>query len=497
MLLRLIGQGGMGAVWRARDERLGRSVAVKTMAERLIDSPVALERFEREARAIAKLRSPHIVQIHDFGVDGFPYMVMELLKGQPLNLRLRTRRLDLIETNALVRQTCKALGAAHAGGIVHRDLKPGNIFLEKTPDDEEIVKVIDFGLAKAFNVITASAITQVGMMMGTPRYMSPEHFGAVKKVDARADLWSLAVIAYRALTQKLPFDGTPQEIAAQVLNGSPPPITTIDPGLPPELDSFFRTAFAKKREDRFPDARAFAMAFNTAIPGASDFSLSRPDGELEELDTHAFERKPRIVLTQVLPPDTVDLPRDDGESETTTELPANHSIQRDMPPMVAGDADPTISMSAMMNVSLSPTLQRRRRQILPAAVLGAVVGLGGLTLAVTMLLTGEPPARAASVLPQPLGEGVPVSEVATEEAQAGDEAAPVEEQEDARSATPVAATEQVPPRPRTTSASRKSEVTQTTPPAPPPPSNPFRQDRPDGDKGQGNKKPDELFRQPF
>ena len=272
VLLRHVGRGGMGAVWRARDERLGRPVAVKTMAKRLVASKVALDRFEREARAIAQLRSPHIVQIHDFGVQYFPYMVMELLKGQPLNVRLKQKKvLGLDEVCRHVVQICKALHVANKAGIVHRDLKPGNVFIETTDDDEETVKVIDFGLAKAFNV-EGQQITQVGTLMGTPRYMSPEHFGVTKGIDTRADLWSLAVISYRALAGKSPFDGNPQEIAMAVLNEDAPSITSIDPTLSAALDVFYKRAFQRDREDRFPDARTFSAAFMQAAMPNAEFS---------------------------------------------------------------------------------------------------------------------------------------------------------------------------------------------------------------------------------
>ncbi|MBW2526193.1 MAG: serine/threonine protein kinase, partial [Deltaproteobacteria bacterium] len=271
-LERQIGRGGMGTVWEADDAKLKRPVAVKIM----VPGPGGSEsvaRFEREAVAVARLRSPHIVEVHDYGVEqGLPYMVMELLSGQSLSARLRqTRVLRLEQAAQLVRQIARALEAAHDEGIVHRDLKPQNIFLVHDRD-EELVKVFDFGIAKALNNPSdGKPLTQVGSILGTPRYMAPEQLMEATAVDHRADLWALAVIAYRMLTGKLPFDGA--SVADQVnslMADQPPRPTELNPELPEEIDRWFDRALARKPDERFQSARELA----TALCDMADVSLT-------------------------------------------------------------------------------------------------------------------------------------------------------------------------------------------------------------------------------
>src|SRR5579862_9577745 len=204
----MLGRGGMGSVWRAMHLGLDVPCAVKFIEGELASLPEAQARFEREAKAAAQLRSPHVVQILDHGVWlGTPYIAMELLDGEDFGKRLqRVGRMSPNDVLRIVGQVCRALTKAHSVGIVHRDLKPDNIFL--VPDDDrEIAKVLDFGIAKATGSggIDGSN-TKTGAMLGTPYYMSPEQAQGIKAVDARSDLWSLAVIVFQALTGRLPFE---------------------------------------------------------------------------------------------------------------------------------------------------------------------------------------------------------------------------------------------------------------------------------------------------
>jgi hypothetical protein len=202
----------MGAVWRAEHIDLGTPAAVKLIDARIADSTEALARFRREAQAAASLRSSHVVQVLDYGVDaGRPYIAMELLEGESLARRLaRKVRLDPAEASIILRQVAKALTLAHEQGIVHRDLKPDNVFLA-IDGREEVAKVLDFGIAKiapegmAPGPIDDAVRTKTGAVLGTPSYMSPEQVIGDRSVDHRADIWAFAIIACECLTGRRPF----------------------------------------------------------------------------------------------------------------------------------------------------------------------------------------------------------------------------------------------------------------------------------------------------
>jgi serine/threonine-protein kinase len=232
------------------------------------DPADARARFEREARAAAQIRSPHVVQIIDHGVDADrPYIAMELLTGEDLGQRLRrVRRLSLPACAALIAQAAKALRRAHEAGIVHRDLKPANVYLARV-DDDEVVKILDFGVAKMrrAGVIDPAIATQVGIVFGSPSYMSPEQARGARDIDHRTDLWSLAVIVFRALTGTKPFEGATLADLVVKLCVDPPPVAShVLPDLPPEIDAFFERAFARDPDHRFSSALEMAAAFQAA-----------------------------------------------------------------------------------------------------------------------------------------------------------------------------------------------------------------------------------------
>jgi class 3 adenylate cyclase len=231
-----------------------------------LSSPSARSRFEREAMAIAALQSPHVVQIYDYGVDdGAPYIVMELLDGEDLQSRLgRVGRMPLPTVASMLTQAAKALGAAHQAGIVHRDIKPANIFLSRH-DADEVVKVLDFGVAAMVSGMASSDlhVTRAGGVVGTPHYMSPEQVRGSKAVDYRADLWSLGVVAYRALTGRLPFDAEAfGELLIQICTDPIPPPSKVLPELGPEVDRFFEQAMARDPARRFGSAKEMAAALS-------------------------------------------------------------------------------------------------------------------------------------------------------------------------------------------------------------------------------------------
>jgi len=271
-ILRLIGRGGMGSVWEGRHASLGTKVAIKFIDQEYADSKEAQSRFVTEARAAAKLESRHAIHIFDHGVtdDGRPYMVMELLVGEPLDKRLdRLGRMQLQETARILVQVCRALQRAHAGGIIHRDLKPENIFLVHVPDDDdEIAKVLDFGIAKikpgpGDKGLTSS--TKTGAVLGTPYYMAPEQARGLRTIDHRADLWSLGVIAYKCVTGVLPFDGeSVGDLLVKICTAPPPRPSLTMPGLPPAFDAWFARALEREPERRFQTATELAEALALA-----------------------------------------------------------------------------------------------------------------------------------------------------------------------------------------------------------------------------------------
>lgn len=261
----------MGSVWLATHLSLQTEVAVKFISLDLAKDENAQKRFTSEATSAAQIKSPHVVQVLDHGVTaGRPYIVMELLEGEDLAARLTQRGgLSLSDTAEIVRQTAKALAAAHALGIIHRDIKPANIFLTRSAD-EVFVKVLDFGIAKRVGGENY-AKTATGTMVGTPYYMSPEHVVEDGVTDIGSDIWALAVVAYECMTGRMPFDGTSLgAIYIAIHSGVFKRPSEVVPSLPREVDAFFDKAFAKKPEARFRSARELADALMALSPGAAD-----------------------------------------------------------------------------------------------------------------------------------------------------------------------------------------------------------------------------------
>jgi serine/threonine-protein kinase len=266
-LTRRIGEGGMGAVWLGEHLTLGVEVAVKVLAARWLDSPLMLERFAEEARAGARIQSAHVVRVldHGFYEGDLPYLVMEKLEGEDVAKRLeRDGVLPLEDATQLVVQACRGLAAAQAAGIVHRDIKPSNLFLARE-DAREVVKILDFGIAKRIDVPSGTATT-TRHSWGTPRYMSPEQLVSPKSVDHCTDLWSLAVVAYECLTGAIPFEGeTIAALAVAMERGRFTLPSEVRPELPRGLDGFFRRAFARDPDERFAEPSALARAWLEAV----------------------------------------------------------------------------------------------------------------------------------------------------------------------------------------------------------------------------------------
>ncbi|MES1184394.1 MAG: protein kinase [Myxococcales bacterium] len=273
-LSNLIGRGGMGSVWEGTHVTLGTHVAVKFIDSEYAESPEARNRFDNEARAAAKLRSKHVVEVYDHGVtdDGRPFIVMEYLRGEPLDKRLdRVQRLPAKETARMLMQVCRALSKAHAAGIVHRDLKPENVFLVWDDEDgADVAKVVDFGIAKfTDNQLGNSSATRTGSVLGTPYYMSPEQARGLRSVDYRSDLWSVGVIAYRCIIGTLPFEGEAVGDLLVKLCTAPLPVPSqVAPEVPPGFDAWFAKALTREPEGRFASASELAESL-AAVCGLS------------------------------------------------------------------------------------------------------------------------------------------------------------------------------------------------------------------------------------
>ncbi|HEV2859674.1 MAG TPA: serine/threonine-protein kinase [Pyrinomonadaceae bacterium] len=259
-----LGEGGMGTVYSATHLLIERSVAVKVLNPRLLTDEAAKERFRREARAAGRLQHSNAVAVTDFGEtrDGVVYLVMELLEGRPLrDLLAHESPLDPARAVSIMLQVAAAVGAAHEAGIIHRDLKPGNIFVVQRPNAPHIVKVLDFGIAKLAPTegdgVPLNTLTGTGVMIGTPRYMSPEQCDGAQLTPA-ADVYSLGVILYEMLTGQTPFTGaTPLALALKHSSEQPRPLREIVPGVPPALEDVVLHTLAKSPEERPADAGEF------------------------------------------------------------------------------------------------------------------------------------------------------------------------------------------------------------------------------------------------
>ncbi|MDX6693171.1 MAG: eukaryotic-like serine/threonine-protein kinase [Blastocatellia bacterium] len=280
-----LGEGGMGAVYIAEDTLLGRRVAVKFPTNGASNKHTAHSRFLREARAVSALSHPHIATIYDYGetTDGQPFIVMELVKGQTLSELLSDESLTLGRVAQIIIDVAEALSEAHGRGIVHRDIKPSNIVV----NEQDQVKVLDFGLAKQLNEENSSSIdpnartlgmqTQSGIVIGTPLYFSPEQAKG-EPVDARSDLFALGAVLYECVTGKPAFfmaNAGVIEIAYNVIHHDPAPPSTFNPNVPKSLDAVARKALAKKPDERYQSAQEFIADLQAAQADLADNSLDK------------------------------------------------------------------------------------------------------------------------------------------------------------------------------------------------------------------------------
>jgi serine/threonine protein kinase/tetratricopeptide (TPR) repeat protein len=306
-VLSRLGAGGMGEVYLAHDAKLDRPVALKFLAPELAADHDRLRRFHQEARAASSLNHPHIVVVHDFGeLDGRPYMVTEYIEGETLRHRLRQGPLPMRDVVEIGIQIAGALASAHARSLVHRDIKPENVMVR--PDG--YVKVLDFGLAKLATVtrspdqVDGQTPTHPGMVMGTPRYMSPEQARGVE-VDARSDVWSLGVVLYEMISGRAPFDGTtPADVIAAILGTDPASLASQVFQTHPALSAMVAKTMRKDRHERYADAGELLVDLRR-LPTNSTSEADGPAARVLESDDEtrlspAGERRRATVLVSVV-----------------------------------------------------------------------------------------------------------------------------------------------------------------------------------------------------
>jgi serine/threonine protein kinase len=392
-----IGSGGMAVVFRARDETLGRLVALKVLAPALADDEEFRIRFLGESRSVAAVEEPHIVPVYAAGeADGVLYLATRFVAGGDLAALLKRAggTLDPGRAAALIIQVASALDAAHAVGLVHRDVKPGNVLIDDAPGRSEHAYLSDFGLSKA--VSSAPGLTASGVFLGTPDYCAPEQISGRPPVSARTDQYSLACVVFRLLTGSVPYQrGETLATLFAHLQAPVPSPTSIRPGLPGAVDPVLAKAMAKEPTERYGSCGEFASALQEAVHSPARPSMAAPadppiaslapearapvaTGQAAVRDhppTEAAPRFPTAVNSTALPPETM-------ADTRAAEIPTPESA---LPGTFRG----------VTGTAAAKPARRRRRRIVPAAVaatiLVAVAAWAGLTL------SGSPGASAAAI----------------------------------------------------------------------------------------------------
>ena len=266
-IVSLLGEGGMGAVYQIEHEITKHRRALKLLHKSMAAVPSVVERFLREASAAGRVGNPHIVETFDAGVleSGEPYLVMEMLRGEPLSARIARGPMPLADVIDLLGQACAGVQAAHDAGIVHRDLKPDNLFVTEAPDGRPFVKILDFGISKFDSAKTGGLqLTQEGAALGTPYYMPPEQIRGEGSLDARADVYALGVILYECLAGVRPFEAeTLPHLAILIHTGEPKPLAELRPDLPPGFAEVVHAAMTANRDKRTQTAAELRAALAT------------------------------------------------------------------------------------------------------------------------------------------------------------------------------------------------------------------------------------------
>ncbi len=366
-----LGEGGMGAVYLGEHVKMGRKSAIKVMTQSMASDPEAIARFNREAANAARINHPNVCAIYDFGEteDGTIYLAMEFIEGETLSdMQHREGALELDRAVEILQQTGEALQAAHDLGIVHRDLKPDNIMIARARDGTDVVKVVDFGIAKAMTGEEGQKVTRTGLVVGTPEYMSPEQLSG-DVLNGRSDIYSLALVFFRMVTGALPFQAkSSQETMIKRLTDDPLKLSEVAPdaGWPPRLQGVMDRALERMPADRYESAALFARDALDAVRGAG-----RP---IVGVDTEG--------ATEVI-----------GAGGVTEQLPSTR---------VSGGPDETTPQTPVPAPS-APAERTRKRPVAAIAVVAAVIVVGG-GIGVTMMGRGGDDAEARG---QPSEGGAP------------------------------------------------------------------------------------------
>jgi serine/threonine protein kinase len=297
LLTEKLGQGGMGAVYKAIHTKIDRSCAIKLLTPFIADTESAAARFKREAKLASRIDNPHAVTIYDFGEaeGGMLYLAMEYIIGKPLSRLIEQESpLEVDRAVHITLQVASALSAAHKLGIVHRDLKPDNIMITRKEDDYDYVKVLDFGIAKTMSDIGVDNLTETGFVMGTPVYMSPEQV-AGEKLDPRSDIYSLAIIVYEMLSRRIPFQGDNlQAVMISRLMRDPIRLRSVAPSVSEPIEREVMAGLARDREARTKDVKYFASQLNAVLyKGEQGLSSTQTD--------KITEKSPAQILAAPIP----------------------------------------------------------------------------------------------------------------------------------------------------------------------------------------------------
>ncbi|MBW2524794.1 MAG: protein kinase [Deltaproteobacteria bacterium] len=402
----LAGVGGMGIVVTAWHAQIGERVAVKFLKPARLTNPTARQRFDREAQAAFRIRSEHVVRVHDMGKldEGLPYMVMEYLEGRSLKQVLNEQGPLAIGTAALyVHQACDAIGQAHALGIVHRDLKPANLFLTHRADGSPCVKVLDFGIAKA--KATHGSLTSAHRSLGTPKYMSPEQWLSAREASARTDIWALGAILFELVAGRSPFQTfNPDELRTMVLMSPAPSLLEVCPDAPAGLAAAVARCLERSPQNRFEDVAALGEALTEFAASPRDLAQantgagdsSPPEEAAVEAGPMRFRRPIRKTAEHVPPmaapeaedPTTLNLDAEQGRSVVA------HAVARAQPSQpVSPEADAPIEGSSLDDDE--PTRDTTMGQPAPTSTRG--VEIPALVAASDRLAESAPAATAAAL----------------------------------------------------------------------------------------------------
>jgi len=397
----VIGEGGMGVVVAARHEELGHTVAIKFLRSNVIDDRLVVERFLREARAVVTMHTEHVARVIDVGTHsgGEPYMIMEYLEGRDLlDVIEQDGALPVPEAVDYVLQACEAVAEAHARSLVHRDLKPANLFVTERPDGSALVKVLDFGIAKAIHEVHgtgATMLTATGTALGTPVYMSPEQVRDAGDVDARTDIWSLGTVLYQLLSGEPPFEAdTVPSLCAKIIEERPPALHEQRGDVPEGLAAIVARCLEKDRGARYQSVAKLALDLGRFAPDRSLVSIERIVGiSTREPSVPPTGRRlsaRHMADTEVATPfDTDDDSGDDGQAE-----PA--------PGAVTGEEQADTPDSARLLTTVPSTrMLHRHRRFTPLMLAASIVVLGVAIAAIFLWRDREPPldGRAATSKP--------------------------------------------------------------------------------------------------